>query len=274
MVNWLLIALLIILIIILVFEIKSKSNIQDDLKKTSMLLNNVDKSQFFNDMTLINNSIERSAYVILSKYLNRTVTFSENSPNPTCVPGNYRGLIEALMNPSYTQLIPNDDGTDEKRTFFSIFAEQVYLSYISTTSSVIKNLLFKWHTGFNYEDYQQSLINKKIKPSALPYILEFLGYWVTNKYSEVKSAEAELFEHANNISDPNNTAEAYTKLLEKYNVEAISKIYSNIYHMYGVDAKSLSVTQKSTPIKTLEKEDNHKKEVKNEFTTSFNEQNK
>lgn len=251
-------SLFIIMMVIILILTKSRKNLLRTINESSIYKINLQYSQYENDMKLINAAIDRAIYITLSKYLNKTITFSNSSPTRTCVPGNYRLLIESLVHPAYTQTIPTDNG-DEERRFFLIFVEQVYLAYVSSTSSGIKDLLYKWYSGYNLEDYQLSLVSKKVKPSSLPYITDYVSYWILNKYTEVKAAESELFENANNISDPNNTADAYSKLLEQYDRQSVSEIYLNIYHMYGVGTLDSSVAGKPTENKSNKDE---KKEVK------------
>lgn len=252
------VSLVVIMVIITLILSKSRKNLLNVINESNIYKINLQYSQYENDMNLINAAINRVIYITLSKYLNKTITFSSSSPTKTCVPGNFRLLIESLVHPSYTQTIPTDNG-DEERRFFLIFVEQVYLTYISSVSSGVKELLYKWYSGYNLEDYQLSLVTKKINPSSLPYITDYVSYWILNKYTEVKAAESELFEKANNISDPNNTADAYSKLLEQYDKQSVSEIYLNIYHMYGVGTLDSSVAGKPTENKSNKDEN---KEVK------------
>ena len=54
----------------------------------------------------------------------------------------------------------------------------------------------------------------------------------------------------------------------------LSEIYLNIYHIYGVDVK-LNVIQNTPNHQPVKKQEQPKKEVNNnEFSVSFNEQNK
>lgn len=244
-----------------------------NLKKLRPLASNITYEEKENAVKIVNEAIDTAIYKVLGNLVNKDLTFTPNSPTQHCLNGKYRDLIECLNNPNYKQSFINPDGSISERTFSGIFIERVFLHYLSDNCSAIKDQLFKFHSGYNQEDYQESLVNPKVKQSALPYVMEHVTYWLTNKYAEVKAAEALLFEKANNVEDPSKTAELYKIYLEQFDKRSVSEIYLNIYHIYGVGV-NLDVIQ-NTPKKPVNKmQEQPKKEVNNEFAVSFNEQNK
>lgn len=274
MINWICISIILILTAMLVMSIISNKMLQDKNHELKILTSNITYEEKNNAVKLVNEAIDTAIYKVLGSLVNRNLTFTTDSPSQQCLNGKYRDLIECLNNPKYKQSIADPDGRETNKTFLTIFTERVFLHYLADTCSPIKDQLFKFHSGYNQEDYQRSLKDPKVKKSALPYVVEYVNYWLANKYAEVKAAEAGLFEKANDTEDPSKTAELYSKYLERYDIESVSEIYLNIYHIYGVDV-NLNVIQNAPNHQPVKKQEQPKKEVNNnEFSVSFNEQNK
>lgn len=201
------------------------------------------------DMDLVCSALDEAFNRTLFDFASKDIYFSENSKVQMCVRGRYRDLIGYLLRPDITF---EDQGIIQP--VLTYFVSKVYVVYISETSTFIKNLLFKYYSGFSSSNYFTK--KKKERPSALHFITRYVTAKLWQRYYENEKRIAELYVRLqNNEVDTSK----FTDWLNDYDTECICKLSLNIYDFYREPEKL---------------KQNNINEVNNELSSKLNEQSK
>ena len=224
----------------------------------------IDPDRRTKEMALVYESINQCILKTLFEFTMEDIHFSKDSPVQILLKNHYRDLITFLLRTDIFIDRELEDKTKERVIFFNYFFQKVYLFYISETNQAIKNLFFKYYSGFSIETYG----DKKAKPQILPFLINYVRLFLWKKFYENEKIQSDLLDELNaNHGDPND----YSKQLTDYDYERIKELSLNIYNMVDSDVKyGYSNTMNRIPDAKTEKN----KEVKNEFSVSFNEQSK
>lgn len=214
------------------------------------------------DMELVTDAIHTAIMKTLYYYLTKDINFSEKSPIKMLLRGKYRDLITFLLrNDVFIEDI-DENGETVTRTLFYYFINKVYLIYISETSAHVKSLLFKYFSGYSIDEYHQK---KKGPPSALGFIVDYTNTFLWMRFDENERIQEEIYSLSQQTNSPS-VADDLRDKLNNYDAECLRKITLNTYNIYDkglmFEKKRLS-TRDSQTIPT--------QEVKNEFSTNFNE---
>lgn len=213
-------------------------------------------------MRLVCDAIHTAIMKTLHYYLSKDIVFSSTSPVSKLISGKYRDLISFLVRSDVTIDDMDEEGNTISKPFSYYFINKVYLTYISETSDYVKSLLFKYYSGYTIDDYPE---RKKIPPSALSFIVEYINTFLWLRYDENERKQEEIYEM---LQSGVEVADDLRNTLARYDSECVRKILLNIYNIAD-DTLSIekSKTQK-VDINTIQRE------VKNEFSANFNEQGK
>ena len=213
--------------------------------------------QEMSDMMLIKNTLNRYIMRILFEFASKDITFSKDSSSSAQIysKGHYRELIKYLLRPDVLF-----DDNDNTTSFFTYFVSRVYIDYISETSSYIKSLLFKYHSGFTSHDYFTK--TKKDIPSALPFITDYVKQELWKRFYENEAKSTDLF---NQLQNSNEDAGKLTEWLNNYDAECICKLALNIYDSNSGIQDNVVSTKKSKLNNEV---------IKNELPSKLNEQSK
>lgn len=202
------------------------------------------------DMSLIYEALDLYILKELHNFSTKDFTFTDKSDVKGLYSGNYRMLIRCLLSPN--QIINLNDGGDkeELRTLFHIFINKIYLNYISETSNNIKSLLFKYYSGYTKDDYFIEDKKKKPKPSALPFITNYVRNYLWCRYEENEDSEQKILNSIRSGEKVLGGADSYEKAMEAYDKACCRKIALNIYHtndIVDVSDNKTDVRLKRTP---------------------------
>lgn len=218
--------ILIISWVILIAMILSNKSLKANIKNMSTMITPITPESRKSDLTLVYDSIDRAIVKTLYEFSSKDHHFSNDCPVKACIYGHYRDLISYLLRPDIVlDSTINDDG---KVSFFETFVINVYYRYISETSESIKNLFFKYNSGYTMETYMNK---SKIPPSVQPFIIEYTRNYLWCRYEENVNNEHELLQEAGNNSDN------YVQLIQKYDRDCLRKLSLNIYHINDMDVK-------------------------------------
>lgn len=239
------ISMLFITIMILILFIKSFLPPKTD--ENTMIPLSMEQKR--SDMELVYSAINDAINKSLYYYVSKDITFSSSSKVKTCIRGHYRDLISCLIRPDVTF---EDDGKVE--IFLNYFINRVYMIYVSETSMYVKNLLYKYYSGFSPETYFTK--TKKDVPISLYFVSEYVRNNLLYRFNENEIIQAELY---NQMQYNNEDVDKMTDKLHDYDMSCVYKLSLNIYNLNG--------THENT--KTI------KREVKsNELSSKNNEQSK
>ena len=201
------------------------------------------------EMTMVYDSINEAINKSLYNYVIRDITFGENSKVNLFISGHYRDLISYLLRPDVTF-----DDNGEEKSFLNYFINRVYILYISETSPYVKNLLFKYYSGFSPDTYFTR--TKKNKPSALFFVSEYVKNDLLKRFNENEIIQAEYY---NRMQNNNENVDKMTGWLKDYDMKCVCKLSLNIYNVNGI-TENISYSNKT------------KNEVNNELSSKHNEQ--
>ena len=226
--NTLLIITIINTVLILVLIIKTLIKSFFKKESNSVHIISVNPEEKKSDMHMIYEALD---YFILKELHNFTLkdfSFTSDSTKDYVYKNHYRDLIKALLSPNqYVKFNFSDENIPEQQ-FFNIFINKIYLNYISETSENIKSLLFKYYSGYTKDEY---FLNKKekSKPSALPFIINYVRNYLWCRYEENEDAEQQILETIRSGSKVLG-ASTYEVALENYDKACCRKLTLNIYH--------------------------------------------
>jgi len=193
---------------------------------------NITPEEKENDLSLIYESLDNCIMTELHKLTIKDFKFDDKCDIKLLTMNSYRNLIRCLLHPQQYIDAELMDGTVEKRVFFQIFINKVYLKYISETPSHIKSLVFKYYSGYTTNEY---FMDKKVRPepSALPFITNYVRNYLWCRFEENEESEQKILEMIRAGEDVFG-ADSYESAMKSYDIACCRKLASNIYHSYDI----------------------------------------
>lgn len=250
---------IVILLTLLVILFLQYTKAKDSLKQILPMTSTMDINTKNSEMKIVDDAIRKALIKAYQFFINRSINFSNESPNKLYLAGKYRDLIRYLLRPEMTIEWYDKDDSVSNISFFKYFVQKVYLIYISETSEAIKSLLFKYHSGFDVVTYTSDNEN----PTAIPYIIDFINNDLWLRFDNIEAVENKYLEQLNLSSGE---PEEYKKWLADYDKVKVREICLNIYNTR--DSDYLVNETKVTELNNTET----KQGGKNEFSFNFNEQ--
>lgn len=170
------------------------------------------------DLSLVHLHMDRCIIKVLHEYLMKNHTFSDNSSVKFCSSGKYRDLIRYLLRAD----IFFDLEEDNRVTFFETFIIKIYFMYISETSPGVKNLFYKYYSGYTIDDYNNRDV---LQPSVQPFMIEYVRSYLWCRLEEIEETEHKL------LADAQDSGENYLSFINKFDLDCSRKLSLNIYHM-------------------------------------------
>ena len=164
---------------------------------------------------IVNSYIDKYFNETLFYYLNKEITFDENSSVKIQRKFNYRECIRNLMRP--------DVKLDGFR-FKEVFIQRIYLYFIAETPRNIKNLIYSFHSGYDFDNFFEK---KRENPSASKYVIDYIDKMINQYFYEITKNEEMVF---GNISNSGDTSEM-DKRLKDIDTTFYSKLCSVIYNL-------------------------------------------
>lgn len=184
------------------------------------------------DMDLLYSYLNRSFLKALNEFSSKDFSLSVISGNKRnnyqLYSNKYKDLISCLIRPDLYLTREEDDGNTNNTLFFEYFVQKIYLMYVSETPESIKNLLFKYHSGYSIDSYFQK---KKPKPTCIPFITEYVRNKLWARYAEAESETQKLLDDVRNSSPDGGISVNYVSLMDDYDQSKLRAIKLNIYHM-------------------------------------------
>lgn len=212
--------ILTISIILTLFFGYSWFNANSTIKKMSMMISAVTPESRKNDLSLVFHYMNIAIIKTLHKYSLRDYKFNDKSPIQLLVMGHYRDLITYLLRNDI--FLDSDISDDGKVSFFTTFMINVYYEYISTTPESIKNLFFKYYSGYDIETYNE---RKTEPPSVEHFLTEYTRNYLWLRFNENQIAEKKL------LSEVGNSSEGYLESIQQYDSDCLRKLSLSIYNI-------------------------------------------
>lgn len=199
-------------------------------RNTNVVYQPLTVDEMNNDITLINNALYKIFTNTLYTYLNMDIQCINPKTGENIQQHinkhDYRRLVETLyLGDSYI-----DKSGKEALSLKEAFINSVFIHYVSETSDNIKNLLYKYYSGYSVSNYY----SKNKKPSATDYITRYTVGRIGKMYIETLIVDKEIFNDSKNeVGD--STSETYIKRLQKWNERMFQKTCLDIYSVCEVD---------------------------------------
>lgn len=191
---------------------------------------------------LVDTFINKYFNETLFYYLNKEITFDDNSIVKIQAKFKYRDCIRNLMRPNvYYANLP----------FKNVFIQRIYFNFISQTPKNIKNLIFSFESGFTVDNYWE----KKKKPSIQPYIIDYIDKKINKCFLEITRDEEIAFKSTNIDSVE------IDKLANEIDSREYAKLCLFIYNLDD-EVSEDSVKTKENVIESSEKSNNIKENKK------------
>lgn len=190
-------------------SLKKKNNSEINIKVESL-----NQLQVYKE--IINSYIDKYFNETLFYYLNKEITFDDNSSVKIQRKFNYRECIRNLMRP--------DVKLDGLR-FKEVFTQRVYLYFIAETPKNIKNLIYSFHSGYDINNFFDK--DKEKQPSVSKYVIDRIDKMINQHFYEITKNEEMVF---GNISNSGDTSEM-DKRLKDIDTTFYSKLCSVIYNL-------------------------------------------
>ena len=181
--------------------------------ETNIKIESLNQLQVYKE--IVNSYIDKYFNETLFYYLNKEITFDDNSSVKIQRKFNYRECIRNLMRP--------DVKLDGFR-FKEVFIQRIYLYFIAETPKNIKNLIFSFHSGYDFDNFFEE---KKEKPSVSKYVIEYIDKMINQYFYEITKNEEVVF---GNIGNSGDTSEMDKRLKDIDNI-FYSKLCSVIYNL-------------------------------------------
>lgn len=189
-------------------SLNKKNNSENNIKIESL-----NQLQVYKE--IVNSYIDKYFNETLFYYLNKEVTFDDNSSVKIQRKFNYRECIRNLMRP--------DVKLDGFR-FKEVFIQRIYLYFIAETPKNIKNLIFSFHSGYDFDNFFEE---KREKPSVSKYVIEYIDKMINQYFYEITKNEEVVF---GNIGNSGDTSDMDKRLKDIDNI-FYSKLCSVIYNL-------------------------------------------
>lgn len=153
-------------------------------KPNNTQINQISMEFLESNKDLVAKYIDKSFNETLFYYLNKDLTFDDNSVVKIQSKYKYRECIRNLMRPNvyYSNI-----------TFKNAFIQRVYLIFVSQTPSYIKDLIFTFDSGFTYDNY----FDKKKTPSIQPFVFDYIDKKINRSFLEITKLEEDMFKSTN-----------------------------------------------------------------------------
>lgn len=181
--------------------------------ETNVKIESLNQLQVYKE--IVNSYIDKYFNETLFYYLNKEITFDDNSSVKIQRKFNYRECIRNLMRP--------DVKLDGFR-FKEVFIQRIYLYFIAETPKNIKNLIYSFHSGYDFDNFFEE---KKEKPSVSKYVIEYIDKMINQYFYEITKNEEVVF---GNIGNSGDTSEMDKRLKDIDNI-FYSKLCSVIYNL-------------------------------------------
>lgn len=206
----LIITILFIISLIIIFLLFiTKGNKSDD--KINFKIDSLDQIENYKE--IVDSYIDNFFHETLFYYLNKELTFDENSSVRIQKKFSYRECIRNLIRP---------DVKLDGNIFKYVFTQRVYLYFISETPKNIKNLIYCFHSGYDINNFW----DKKKTKSISNYVIDHVDKMINRYFYEITKYEEEIF---NNI-DSKNTNEMDVEL-KHMDADFYSKLCLFIYNL-------------------------------------------
>lgn len=181
--------------------------------ETNIKIESLNQLQVYKE--IVNSYIDKYFNETLFYYLNKEITFDDNSSVKIQRKFNYRECIRNLMRP--------DVKLDGFR-FKEVFIQRIYLYFIAETPKNIKNLIYSFHSGYDFDNFFEE---KREKPSVSKYVIEYIDKMINQYFYEITKNEEVVF---GNIGNSGDTSEMDKRLKDIDNI-FYSKLCSVIYNL-------------------------------------------
>lgn len=261
LVNYMGITIILLLIAIVIYLLAKLSHLRQVLEKFSS--QPIDQNTIGFEKELIRKAIDHALMRALYYYGTIDIKFSETSPVKNFYKGHYRDLVTYLLRQDVVIENEDENGRITRTPFFNIFVNKVYLHYVSETPNSIKQLFFKYFSGYSTNTY---FVEKRGKPSEIPYLTEYVQNFLWNQFDIIERDQRNILKHPDVISYNVKFEEA----LNRYDYECLRKIYLNIYN----DTRDNGTNVETVPGLRKPESNTSNKEKNNEFSVDFHEQSK
>lgn len=181
----------------------------------------VDINIIENNKQVVNLFLDKLYNETLFYYLNKEITFDEESVVKIQGKFKYRNCIRNLIRPNVLY---------SGSSFKNIFIQRICLLFISTVPSNIKNLIYSFDSGYTLDNYW----DKKKTRSIQPYIIDYINKKINNSFLELTKNEEEAF-------TTTKTGAEVDKLMDNLDNQEYAKLCSFIYNINDISEKSVQV---------------------------------
>lgn len=184
----------------------------------------IDLNRILQNQTIVEYFINKYYYETLFYYLNKDITFDDNSVVKIQAKYKYRDCIRNLMRPNvfYGNLV-----------FKNTFIQRIYLLFVTQVPNDIKSLIYSYNSGYTIDNYW----NKKKEPSIQPYVFDYINKKLNKTFLELTQEEEIAFRNANIGSEQ----------IDKYMNELDSRKYANLCSIiYNINDISEDSVEKVT----------------------------
>ena len=201
------------IILLLISIMTSISLSKKNNSETNIKIESLNQLQVYKE--IVNSYIDKYFNETLFYYLNKEITFDDNSSVKIQRKFNYRECIRNLMRP--------DVKLDGFR-FKEVFIQRIYLYFIAETPKNIKNLIYSFHSGYDFDNFFEE---KREKPSVSKYVIEYIDKMINQYFYEITKNEEVVF---GNIGNSGDTSDMDKRLKDIDNI-FYSKLCSVIYNL-------------------------------------------
>ena len=180
---------------------------------TNIKIESLNQLQVYKE--IVNSYIDKYFNETLFYYLNKEITFDDNSSVKIQRKFNYRECIRNLMRP--------DVKLDGFR-FKEVFIQRIYLYFIAETPKNIKNLIYSFHSDYDFDNFFDK---KKENPSVSKYVIDYIDKMINQYFYEITKKEEIVFGNIGNSGDTSDM----DKRLKDIDSAFYSKLCSVIYNL-------------------------------------------
>ena len=250
---------LLVLLIITMLKVGSIESFLESLKPTTISVESRNE-----DMKLFNSELDKMFYIVLYRFITNGIEFKNQDGVVFKTIGkmDYRKMLEAIYCNETIETVKEYD--PEGKVMVSrplllknLVIESVYNNFISKVSKSIKNLYYKYYSGYDTDTY---FVKKRGKPSMLPYIAEYINGKICLLYLELLANDQKIFNEIQQQSTEGNegSSSKYTTALNNWSEKQFTNLSLIIYNIYGSKEDLPSILRDRDTVPIMNKPDGGK----------------
>lgn len=250
---------LLVLLIMTILKVGSIETFLETLKPTSISVESRNE-----DMKLFNSELDKIFYIVLYRFITNGIEFKNQDGVVFKTIGkmDYRKMLEAIYCNETIETVKeyDDEGeviASEPLLLKNLVIESVYNNFVSKVSKSIKNLYYKYYSGYDTDTY---FVEKRGKPSMLPYIAEYINGKICLLYLELLANDQKIFNEIQQQSTEGNegSSSKYTTALNNWSEKQFTNLSLIIYNIYGSKEDLPSILRDRDAVPIINKSDGGK----------------